>query len=272
MLTSTSTLLHAYFSLRISPLTEDRINTIQTKLLKMSKHFIALHQCNEKLQRKPGSRKLHASVCLIHHFLRDFGTLDKADTASYESVHRVMTVGAWQKTSKRFDSMNEEMSKQCLLHNFKGINDIIQAVTTNSVDEYIKKRGPYVPPDNVIPLSVSNMKTFPLQVSVNNINWLISTDHTVLRLLDSAGLNTELFSATIREKLTDDNIYGWDELSNNDHDKKTLTLVQARLIGTVELVKIYCMPLTHFTTKDRDMISLWLIWRKNHNLPKSFVS
>jgi len=123
--------------------------------------------------------------------------------------------------------MNEEMGKQCLLHNFKGINDIIQAVTNNSVNEYIKNRGPYVPPEHVITLSVSNMKSFPLHIPRNNPTWLISSDPMVAQLLSSAGLNRDLFSNIIREKLTDDNIYGWDELSNNEQDRMTFTMVQA---------------------------------------------
>ena len=48
----------------------------------------------------PQSRKLYVACCCIIPFLKTFGCIIKADTTSYESVHRTMTVGVWQKLVK----------------------------------------------------------------------------------------------------------------------------------------------------------------------------
>ena len=89
--------LDAYFAVRLTPLTEDRIMDIQSKLLKCSRTFTDLYQLNARIggiedPDIPHSRKLHAAVCVIKPFLKHFGTFDKADTTSHESIHRVMTV------------------------------------------------------------------------------------------------------------------------------------------------------------------------------------
>jgi hypothetical protein len=106
VLTSISTMLDAYFALRTSPLTEDRIESIDIKLQKMSSHFIVMFQlmrtfAGDNSGALPQSRKLHAAVCNIPPFLKTFGTMMKADTASFESIHRDKTVALWLWTSKR---------------------------------------------------------------------------------------------------------------------------------------------------------------------------
>jgi hypothetical protein len=117
VLSCISKVLDCYFAVRASPVTPWLIEMLEQKLLNMSLHFIELCQLKDKTcgilePTLPLSRKLHAATCNIAPFMTDFGSFDKADTASYESVHRFMTVAVWHLTSKRYDSMNVEMAKQ----------------------------------------------------------------------------------------------------------------------------------------------------------------
>ncbi len=120
--------MECYFAIRTSPLTTERIQIIKQKLNNMYIHFIALFQCNlrfcdDDTVRLPDSRKIHAILCTMPPFLEKMGCIDIADTASWESVHRLMTVSLWDRTSKRFTSMNEEMSLSAMLLNYRSATD-----------------------------------------------------------------------------------------------------------------------------------------------------
>jgi hypothetical protein len=169
-----SKVLDCFFSLRISPITEQRVHIIQDKMMDMSQYYIALYQLLDRasgreVPRLPLSRKIHAACCNIKPFLETFGTLDKADTASYESVHRYMTVGLWHCTSKRYDSMNEEMAKQSWLSNYHLINSFKHALTSQKLEEYIIKNGPYIAPRTVQISAGTNMASDFLHVNEENI-------------------------------------------------------------------------------------------------------
>jgi hypothetical protein len=174
ILTCISKVLDCFFSTRISPLTAQRVDIIQNKMMDMSQYYIALYQLldtssGREVPRLPLSRKIHAACCNIKPFLEVFGTLDKADTASYESVHRYMTVGLWHCTSKRYDSMNEEMAKQSLLSNYHLINSFKHALTSETMEKYIIKNGPYIAPPTVEISSGNNTASDFLHINEENI-------------------------------------------------------------------------------------------------------
>ena len=160
VLTCISKVLDCAFSMRISPMTAWRSQCVQEKMMDMSKHFIALYQlmniCSGKDPRLPLSRKLHAACCNVTPFSEIFGPPCKGDTAAMESVHREMTVGSWNRTSKRYDGQNEEMAKQAMQLNFNGINSFIHAVTSQTLEDFIIKEGPYIAPTHVIINGVNN--------------------------------------------------------------------------------------------------------------------
>jgi hypothetical protein len=72
--------LDAYFEVLASPMTAQRIENIQIKLMKMSFHFFLLWQlmrkaCGVEKVSLPSSWKLHAACCGILPFLKEFGTV-----------------------------------------------------------------------------------------------------------------------------------------------------------------------------------------------------
>ena len=128
---------------------------IQSKLLKCSRTFTDLYQLNARIggiedPDIPHSRKLNAAVCVIKPFLKHFGTFDKADTTSYESIHRVMTVALWHKTSKRYESMYSEMSRQTVLLNYSNLNNFLSAYYKNDLGAYCMEKGPESYPEHVV--------------------------------------------------------------------------------------------------------------------------
>jgi hypothetical protein len=170
-----SHVMDCYFAIRTSPLTNERIQIIKQKLHVMSIHFIALFQCNRKFLEEedillPESRKIHAIQCTMPHFLQFMGNIDIADTASWESVHRLMTVSLWDRTSKRLCSMNEEMSKAAMLLNYRSTVDLIDAVNKNGLDKYIKYVGPHIGPEIVVTEPIRNKSNFIIVLnSTNNL-------------------------------------------------------------------------------------------------------
>ena len=155
-------------------------------------------------------------------FLEQFGTSDKGDTASYESVHRCMTVGLWSVTSRRIGSMNEEMAKQSMLLNHNNMNEFVHAVTTGNMNRYIKERGPYVAPEFVEIKAISNLMGYPLRVDLADNRFRSTEDHYE-RLLTSTRVTNEELSNVVRGQF---GIEGWALLSRNP-DPVTLRVVQA---------------------------------------------
>jgi hypothetical protein len=219
------TLFDAYFAIQMSPITQDRLTLIKFKLNKMSKHFILMYQlnlkfCDQKHIDLPHSRKLHAAVCNIIPFLSHFGSVRKADTSSYESVHRVMTVGAWIKTSKRYESMNEEMAKQSLAQNYYYTNELLAAISNNNIVEYIQKFGPYIPPTVVIIKKVHIYQSFSLQIDINN-NLFCDEENIDDVLLGSSVDINKLVRYTKRVLDTEN----WNRVKN--YDNCVLNIVQS---------------------------------------------
>ena len=72
-LSAITTLLDAYFAVKMSPITDARINVIKMKQQVMQKHFILLYQLKERSlgisdPGLPQSRKLHAVLYCIPKF------------------------------------------------------------------------------------------------------------------------------------------------------------------------------------------------------------
>ena len=190
MMRAISSVLNCYFAVQASPMTEGRIDDIRRQLVMMYRHFIAFYQLMHKFcdlpgDKLPGSRKLHAIVCNITSFLKGFGAIDKGDTASYESVHRAMTVGVWHNTSKRVSTMNTEMAKQSLLHNYNTFNDFLYAFTTDEMGTFIRDRGPPQHPDEVEYSRMNNMPAISITYNAHN-DVLSDEDATYHAILQSA--------------------------------------------------------------------------------------
>ena len=152
VLKSISSVLDAYFSVRTSPLTTERIVKIEQTQMISSNNFTALYQLMDRVHgseiiRLPMIRKDHARNCSLINFMKKKGTADKGDSASYESSHRLLTVGSWKSTSRRYDTMNAEMAHKAMLLNLNSINDFLHAVITNTMASFVARVGPYVAPE-----------------------------------------------------------------------------------------------------------------------------
>lgn len=168
MLSCIFKVLECFFAIRTSPLTDRRIDDIENMLFSMANHFIALFQLKQKFcgiadPKLPLSRKLHDACCVMPAFMRQFGTTDHADTASWESVHRRKTKGLWNQTSKRRSTMANEMAQQSMLLNYQFTNAFLLAVHTNDMASFVKNHGPYQAPQTVVIENISNLMSYDLQ-------------------------------------------------------------------------------------------------------------
>ena len=242
-------MLDCYFAVQASPMTEDKIDNIRRKLVMMYRHFIAFYQLMHKFcslpgDKLPGSRKLHAIVCNIPSFLTGFGAIDKGDTASYESVHRAMTVGVWHDTSKRVSTMNIEMAKQSLLHNYNTFNDFIYAFTTDDLATYIRDRGPPYHPDEVEYSRMNNMAAISILYDVT-ADVMSDDEDTYQAVLRSAHNDNDTVSFDFRTQHEDT----WESIRQGS---STLLLVHGISIhGNVEskLGKIHLYATNSFHGK-----------------------
>jgi len=170
-------------------------------------------------------------MCNVKPFLQDFGTFDKADTASYESVHRFMTVALWHLTSRRYGSMNEEMAFQSMLLNYHSINEFTHAFASNTLLDYIRERGPYVAPDDVEIKAISNMKSYPVIIQQNNT---IQGEDDLDKLLHSGKLTTTSLKAIIVSTFQEQ---AWNDL-RLVHEATSLTVLQGISIEGNEETKL----------------------------------
>ena len=81
----------------------------------------------------------------------------------------MMTVGVWKKTSKRYASMNKEMTKQSLLQNYFYTNELLTAISSNNIVHYVHKFGPYIPPSVVMVNKIHSYHSFKLEISENDL-------------------------------------------------------------------------------------------------------
>ena len=195
---------------------------IQSKLLKCSRTFTDLYQLNARIggiedPDIPHSRKLHAAVCVIKPFLKHFGTFDKADTTSYESIHRVMTVALWHKTSKRYESMYSEMSRQTVLLNYSNLNNFLSAYYKNDLGAYCMEKGPESYPEHVVIGTISNSKVYPIRVTMGNALECAEHDVTLYDLLNYSTASLHSLERSLQSKLEEFNM--WNSLRDADEDR-----------------------------------------------------
>ena len=181
-----SSLLDCYFEVRRSPITDTVLLSMQRKISTMKTHFISLNQLMKQMAGKvitlPNSRKLHAIGCNLIPFLKAFGQVLKADTTSYESVHRFMTVAIWHMTSKKNISMYEEMANQSIELTYASTIEFLEAVQKNEIHKYIKRRGPPTSPEEATITAITNLKSWKLTFS-NAENELVCHDHSLDSIL-----------------------------------------------------------------------------------------
>jgi hypothetical protein len=206
-------------------------------------HFIALFQlnlrfCEDERICLPESRKIHAIMCTMPPFLESMGCIDMADTASWESVHRVMTVSLWERTSKRFCSMNEEMSISAMLLNYRSTTDFIDAIAYSNVDSYLKKVGPYIGPDNVVINSIINKRYYDLCVHSSNQFESVDRSITLDQLLLGSSLTAASFTKIITTYFEDES---YEKFFNEINPDSIQLLTGISIEGNVEskLGKVY---------------------------------
>ena len=222
--TTVAAVLDCYFEILASPMTDVRRASVKDKLSKMSLHFTSLWHLNQRTSgiaevTLPKSRKRHVAECQIMPFLLVFGPLTKADTATYESYHRLGTTGVYEKTSKRYASQNEEMFRQSIFTNHASIEDFLEAVASNKMPEYVKLRGPYVAPEEIIVKPLNNIRHYDLQL-VNGLFEAIpaiglrSDPDLLPKLLKSTGVNIKKLTADIKTSFQDEGEI-WNEIERD---------------------------------------------------------
>ena len=75
VLTAISSILDFYFTIRMSPVTDDNLKLLEFKIKKMSSHYIELFQCKLKFLGitdvfLPPKRKLHSVYVVLFHLCR----------------------------------------------------------------------------------------------------------------------------------------------------------------------------------------------------------
>jgi hypothetical protein len=167
----------------------------------------------------PISRNLHA----IRHTPRMgsmFGGMDKFSTLSWESAHRVFTTGVWTKTSKRHSTMNEEMTKGCLVQSHASVQEFLCAISSGSIGLFIKKRGPFTAPKNILYSKVQRTSEFSLYVNINH-QLAVQGDEFVLH----SYLSLERFTTLVEDAIGGSQ---WDALCAPINNKTpSLKLLQA---------------------------------------------
>ena len=110
-----------------------------------------------------------------------------------------MTVGLWHSTSKRFSSMNEEMSKQSVMLNYTPTNQLLAALASGSINEYVQKHGPNIAPETVQINEVMNLKNFYI-TDVGAIDFrCVDEDYRLEDLLNGTSLTIFQFNGLVNE-------------------------------------------------------------------------
>ena len=93
-------------------------------------------------------RKLHMTLHLIKYIIH-FGSLNHMDTSTYESLHKHVTTGIWDMTSKRHVSMIEEMTKNLTANYHTRIMHMVNNFMSTGM-KFAQQIMPTELPDSVI--------------------------------------------------------------------------------------------------------------------------
>jgi hypothetical protein len=217
-------LLDNFFESKTIPFTTERLDHFDRSCANMEMHFHILWELKQILSGEtdlnlPMSRNLHA----IRHtprMGRMFGGMDKFSASSWESAHRVFTTGVWAKTSKRHSTMNKEMTKGCLMQSHASVQEFLCVISSGSIGPFIKKRGPFTAPENILYSKVQNTADFSLYVNMNN-QLAVQGDKFILH----SYLSLERFTTLVKDAIGESQ---WDALcAPNNNKAPSLKLLQA---------------------------------------------
>ena len=160
-----------------------------------------------------------------------------------------MTVGLWHNTSKRFSTMNSEMSKQSVMQNYTPTNKLLAAIASDTINEYVIKYGPFVAPESVKISEVLNMKSFFIS-DVGGIDFkCVDEDYRIEDLLKGTSLDIYQFNGFVNEGMSIEE----KEFMHRAYSRTKLSIVQGiSIIGNKEsrLGKVYLYATNNFNNKN----------------------
>jgi hypothetical protein len=120
------------------------LTVFQSKLSRLSVHLLLVWDLKQTIinpnNTKPAVNKMRNIHKLEHlpMYVSKWGSLNHLDTGTYESFHKIGTTGVWENTSKRHNTLFEEMTHKISMYDYQRLNKIKSDILTEELSENVQ--------------------------------------------------------------------------------------------------------------------------------------
>jgi len=161
--------LDVYFQLKMHPISQINIDALQTTIKSMQAHVLSVWFIKQCII---GSTRIHHKSINMHkiihmHLYTYYGSYLKLDTASYESSHKLLTKGIYNKTSRQTNIFHKEMLTKYIEHDIHQQYSFIGNALTLSLEDHFKLFNFPIMIENITFTLISNLPYYQLKFSDN---------------------------------------------------------------------------------------------------------
>jgi len=134
-------LLDVYFDCRRKEWSPLMLTDFQSKISRLPVHLLLVWDLKQTIIN-PNETKITVNKMRNLHklehlpmYISRWGSLNHLDTGTFESYHKIGTTKVWETTSKRHNTLFEEMTQKVMMHDYQRINKIKSDIISGKMQE-----------------------------------------------------------------------------------------------------------------------------------------
>ena len=175
-------ILDVYFQLKMHPISPINIASLNTTIKSMQAHVLSVWFIKQSLLNS--KRMDHKSINMhkvIHMpYYTYYGSYLKLDTSSFESSHKVLTKGMYNKTSRQTNILNKDMLIKSIEYDISQQYSFIGNALTLSIEEHLEE---FKLPDKTETITfnlIPNLSYYYLQFSKDHKEFILHDNNNNL--------------------------------------------------------------------------------------------
>ena len=169
-------ILDVYFQLKMHPISQTNIDTLNTTIQSMQAHVLSVWFIKQSILN--ANRMHHKSINMhkvIHMpYYTYYGSYVKLDTASFESSHKILTKGIYLKTSRQTNTLQQEMLIKSIEHGIHEQYLFIENALTLEIEDHLKLFNLPNLVENISFNVIANLKYYKLQFTQNHKQFILT--------------------------------------------------------------------------------------------------
>jgi len=131
--------LDVYFQLKMHPISQININALKTTIKSMQAHVMSVWFIKQTIldSKRTNHKSINMHKIIHMHLYTYYGSYLKFDTACFESSHKVLTKGIYNKTSRQTNIFHQEMLIKSIEHDIHQQYSFIRNALTVQVEDHL---------------------------------------------------------------------------------------------------------------------------------------